>query len=94
MTNYFQEVTKSLTLNDMNVLAVLYDSEANASYKAMKNVELLEKTRLSEANYRKIIYRLAANKFVEIVNHQKFKTIYITTFGIEAIHTVLKGVGA
>lgn len=94
MKNYFQEVISSLTYNDMKVLGILFDNEADASFKAMKNTDILERTKLTEANYRKIIYRLVASKFIEVINHQKNKNIYITDFGVQALQTTMKGVGA
>jgi hypothetical protein len=94
MQDYFQHVANSLTHDDMKVLAILMDNEANAGFKAMKNADVLPATQLSEATYRRIIYRLSANKFVEIVTQQKMHMLYITEFGMNAIRTTVNGVGA
>jgi CTP-dependent riboflavin kinase len=94
MQDYFHLVAHSLTHDDFKVLAVLSDSEATAAFSAMKNAEVLSATQLSEATYRRIIYRLSGNKFIEIINQQKMHMLYITEYGINAIKTTLNGVGA
>lgn len=94
MQDYFQHVASCLTMDDLKVLGVLYDNDATAGYSAMKNADVLSATKLSEATYRRIVYRLSANKFVEIVTQQKMHMLYITQFGTSAINTTMKGIGA
>lgn len=94
MQDYFQHVANSLTHDDMKVLGILFDNEATAGFKAMKNADVLPATQLSEATYRRVVYRLSANKFVEIITQQKMHMLYITEFGMNAIRTTVNGVGA
>lgn len=94
MGNYFNDVVSSLTIDDMNILGILYDKEATAGFKAMINNEVYEMSGLSEATYRRIIYRLAANKFIEIIGVKKQNALYITEYGIQAIMKSLEGVSA
>lgn len=93
-TDYFNDVVGSLTIDDMKVLGLLYDKEANAAYKAIVNSEVITHSELSEATYRRIVYRLAANKFVEIINVKKQSALYITQYGIAAVLQSVEGVGA
>lgn len=92
--DYFKSVVSSLTVDDMNILEILYTKEADAAFKALLNSDVLTHSRLSEATYRRIIYRLEANKFVEIINVKKQNAMYITQYGIEAIIKSVEGVSA
>lgn len=94
MQDYFKDVASSLTMDDFRVLAALYDQDAVSGFSAMKNSDILLATKLSEATYRRIVYRLSANKFVEIVTRQKMHMLYITQYGVNAINTTMKGIGA
>ncbi|GAB6989446.1 hypothetical protein [Paenibacillus pini] len=94
MDDYFEYVASHLTIDDMKVLGYLLDNDATAGFKAIKNSEVMSSTGLTEGTFRRIIYRLSANKFIEIVTLQKMHTLYISDFGSVAIKTAVKGVGA
>ena len=89
---YFQHVVSRLNLDEMNVLGILTDDDATATFKSMKKKELYERSGLSEANFRKIIYRLDAISFVETVTGSKEHMYYVTNFGLMAINQSLDGV--
>jgi hypothetical protein len=91
--NYFDYVVNNLTIEDMEVLGIIYDEGADASFKALKNQELYERSGFTTATYRRITARLNANKFIETVSIQKHHAFYITQFGIEAVHKSLEEVG-
>lgn len=91
--DYFNSVVSSLTMDDMRLLGILYDNEANAVFKAMKNAELLEAANLSDAVYRRTICRLNASKLIENASLQKMHMLYITEFGMSAIKANIEGVG-
>lgn len=90
--NYFNYIVSRLTLDDMNVLGILSDNEANATFKAMWKKEVFEISGLTEANFRKVIYRLEAINFLGVVTGKKEHMYYITTFGVTAISKSLEGV--
>lgn len=92
--DYFKSVVSSLTVDDMNILDILYSKEADAAFKAIVNSDVLRISKLSEATYRRIIYRLEANKFIEIINVKKQNALYITQYGIQAIIKSVEGVSA
>jgi transcription initiation factor IIE alpha subunit len=92
--DYFKSVVSSLTIDDMKILGILYDHEADAGFKALLNADVCSSSGLSEATYRRIIYRLEANKFIEIINVKKQNAIYITKFGISAVLKSVEGVSA
>lgn len=90
--HYFQHITSRLTIDEMNIIAVLTDNEATATFKAMKKKDVFELSKLSEANFRKIIYRLDAINFIETVTGNKEHMYYVTSFGLNAIDQSLEGV--
>lgn len=94
MESYFKDVVSSLTIDDMKILGVLYDKEADVGFKAIVNSEVVTASGLSEATYRRIVYRLVANKFIEIINVKKQNALYITQYGVNAILQSVEGVGA
>jgi predicted transcriptional regulator len=70
----------------------LQDQDATVAFKAMSNQSLLKSSNLTEARYRKIISRLIANYFVDIVAVSKQQTLYVTSYGILALQKSLEGV--
>lgn len=90
--DYFQNIVNNLTLDDMNVLGILIDNEATATFKSMRKKDIFERSGLSEANYRKVIYRLDAINFIETVIGNKEHMLFITNFGIMAVEKSLEGV--
>ncbi len=89
MNNYFPYIISKLTIDDMTVLGILSDLQVNAVFKSIKKKDVLSKTHLTEANFRKSIYRLEANGFIEIVKTDKEHKIYITEFGQIALNESL-----
>lgn len=89
---YFNHIVSKLTIDDMNILGILTDNDATATFKAMKKKDVHLKSGLSEANYRKIIYRLDAINFIETVTGNKEHMYYITTFGRKAVEKSLEEV--
>lgn len=94
MEQYFYDVVSSLSIEDMNVLGVLYDNDATATFKSMMTTQVSEGSGLSEATYRKIIYRLIGNKFIQVVTLKRQHSMFITQYGIQALKTSLKEMGA
>lgn len=90
--NYFHHIVSKLTIDDMNILGILTDQDATATFKALKKRDVYERSGLTEANFRKIIYRLDAINFIETVTGSKEHMYYITSFGLSAIDQSLEGV--
>ncbi len=89
MNNYFPYIISKLTIDDMTILGILSDQQANAVFKSVKKRDVLKKASLSEANFRKSTYRLEANGFIEIVKTDREHKIYITEFGQIALNESL-----
>jgi hypothetical protein len=94
MKDYFEVVVSSLTIDDMFVLGILLEKEATAAFKALSNHEIMTLAKLTEATYRRIIYRLVANKFIEVISVKKQNALYLTEYGKLAIIRNIEGVGA
>lgn len=89
MESYFDAVVNSLTLDDLNILGILVDNDATAKFKAIKNNTVCEKSGLSNANFRKTLYRLTANCFIKTATGNKEHLIYVTDFGQKALQKSL-----
>jgi predicted transcriptional regulator len=92
MHDYFQHIVTKLTIDDMNILGILTDNDATATFKAMRKKDVFNKSGLSEANYRKVIYRLDAINFIETVTGSKEHMFFITNFGLTAVEQSIEGV--
>lgn len=85
MDNYFAEILSSLSHDDLKILGILNDEEANLKFKAIKKKTVGDISDLTEANFRKAIYRLEAIKFINVVTGQKEHKLFITDFGQRAL---------
>jgi hypothetical protein len=88
--NYFDHIVNRLRLDDIGMLAKLFDEDATVPFKAMSKKTILEELKISEANLRKTIYRLEAVDFVQAVTGIKEHKIYITELGALAIQEQFK----
>ncbi|WP_137743275.1 hypothetical protein [Robertmurraya siralis] len=89
MDSYFEEIVNSLSIEDLSLLGLLHDNDAEIKFKAIKKKDLQEQSNLSEANFRKSIYRLEIAKLIEIVTGQKEHKVFITNFGQKALNISL-----
>jgi len=97
MEQYFDDVVTSLSVDDLSFLGTLFENDATAGYKSIKTNTLQEYTGLTEATYRKVMYRLVANKFINLVALNRQHSLYISQYGLQALSKSipsLKGVGA
>lgn len=83
--NYFQVIVNNLSIDDLNILGILHDKNANVKFKALKKKELKEISELTDSNYRKTLYRLEIAQFIKIVTGEKDHKIFITEMGNEAL---------
>jgi hypothetical protein len=90
MNMYLDEISDSLSINELSVLGLLTDHHADATFKSMKRGRLKEISKLSIADFRKVINRLEITKFIGIVYGQKEHKIFITEFGQYALSKSLE----
>lgn len=85
MESYLDEISESLSINELSILGLLRDNNADAKFKSMKRSKLMEISNLSIADFRKVINRLESTLFIVIVTGQKEHKIFITEFGQYAL---------
>ncbi|WP_299831288.1 hypothetical protein [uncultured Metabacillus sp.] len=90
MNDYFSYILSNLSLNELSVLGILSDNQANLVFKSMKKKTIQDLSQLSTAKFRKSLDRLEANRFIEIVTNEKEHKIYITEYGQIALNQSLK----
>lgn len=90
MGNYFDHIISKLTINDMSILGVLADNQANVAFKAMRKKDVFDQLKMSEANFRKSLYRLEANQFIEVDTVDREHKLYITEYGQIALNQSLE----
>lgn len=92
MHEYFDHVVESLNIDDISVLGILADNDATAKFKAMRKKDVFSRSGLTEAKYRKVLHRLDALNFIEVVIGGKEHKFYINDFGLFAIEKSLEDV--
>lgn len=88
---YFSHVVNRLKIHDISLIGKLYDKDATNHFKALSKKTLIEELEISEANLRKIIYRLEALDFIQAVTGDKTHKIFITELGVLALENSLQG---
>ena len=91
MDSYFEEIVSELTYDEMVILGLLSDQNANSVFKSIKKKSVQEQTNLTDANIRKSILRLEAKRFIEINSSSKEYRLYITEYGQLALNKQLQG---
>lgn len=90
MEEYFHHILKSLTIEDVSILGILYDEDANSKVKAIKSPLLYGRSDTSEAKYRKVIGRLTSLNFIEINSDYKEHSLFITEYGKKALELTIE----
>jgi predicted transcriptional regulator len=85
MDQYFKSVLESLSNEDVSMLKLLNELQANAKFKAIKKKYVFELSGLTEATFRKVVYRLVAVQFIEPVYGGKEHKLVLTPFGEKAL---------
>jgi len=92
MGDYFEEVMRKLTIEDVGVLGWLFQNEANAVFKAVKKRSVAEGVNYSTSNFRKTLSKLEAIHFVGTVTGAKEHKLYLTEYGQQAVQQgILQG---
>jgi hypothetical protein len=90
MDTYFTSIVDRLTLDDIEVLNTLTSKEALNRFSAKTKQEILQHSGLTEAKFRKCIYRLDAINFIEIFTGNREHLIYVTEYGLKAIQYIIE----
>jgi DNA-binding MarR family transcriptional regulator len=88
MDAYFLSLTDRLSLEEIELLNNLTSTESTTRFSAKTKKELFKISKLTEARFRKILYRLEALNFISIVAGSKEHLIYVTEYGQTAIQCI------
>jgi len=88
MDNYFLSLTDRLTIDEIELLNSLTSSESINRFSAKTKKELFSQSNLTEAKFRKILYRLEALNFISIVAGSREHLIFVTEYGQNAIQCI------
>jgi predicted transcriptional regulator len=88
MDKYFLTLTDRLTIEEIEILNLLTSNESTNRFSARTKKDLFILSNLSEAKFRKIIYRLEALNFIEIAAGSREHLIFVTEYGQKAIQTI------
>lgn len=90
MDNYFLSIVESLSLEEIEILNMLTCKESTSKYSAQVKREVFKNSKLSEANFRKIVNRLEAMNYIEVASGSKEHLLYVTEYGQMAIQTIFE----
>jgi predicted transcriptional regulator len=85
MNQYFNEILQSLSIDDVEIMKLLNEQKASTKFRSIKKKYVFELSGLSEAMFRKVVYRLEAIRFIEIVYGGKEHKLVLTPFGEKAL---------
>lgn len=88
MDHYFLSLIERLSLHEIEILNRLTSSESINRFSAKTKKELFTESGLSEAKFRKTLYRLEALNFIEIVAGSKEHLVFVTEYGQNAIQCI------
>lgn len=84
MQNYFDTIVKSLTIDDLAILATLEQGDSNLSFKSFTRDQIMKQTHLTIFKLKKALTRLSAQALIEEVSNSRLKSYYLTDFGLAA----------
>jgi predicted transcriptional regulator len=87
LEEYWEFLIQRLTLEDAIILTILNDHDITTSVRSMSTSDLMEKSNLTEAIYRKCIIKLTSLRFIEINTGKKQYAYFLTEFGLNALES-------
>lgn len=91
VNEYFDYIIKHLTIEEMQILAYLKDTDATIAFKSIKRTEILQATELSIAHFRKAIGKLVSTCLIDVVTGSKEQKVFLTEYGLKAIKPIEEG---
>lgn len=88
MKTHFLSLIERLTLEEIELLNYLISKEATNRFTAQTKKEIFSVFNLTEAKFRKILCRLEAMNFIEIVAGSRDRFVYANEYGMEVIQKV------
>ena len=91
MDSYKDVIISKLTLDDVLLLGILYENDATMTHKAMRKKSILEKSNLTDARYKKSLYRLSGGYLIDTVSGITEQRLFLTNEGCKATEIKLEG---
>lgn len=88
INDYLEHVINKLTWDDFKLLGILHTKNITEKYRAMSYQKIFKLSNLSEAIFRKIIYRLTATGFIEVNTGRKEHSMFLTEYGVLAVQSI------
>ncbi|WP_064199065.1 DUF3116 family protein [Brevibacillus brevis] len=83
--DYFDQIIKRLSREDLTVLEILRDRQATLAKSSMSMDKLQHESEMSRALLRKTVYRLNANYFIESEANNRNQSYFLTSYGDQAL---------
>lgn len=84
MDGYFETIVRSLSKDDLLILAILQEGNSNLSFKSFTRTQLMEQSQLTIFRLKQSVTRLSAQALIEEVFNQRAKSYFLTEFGLAA----------
>lgn len=91
MMAYFDAVIEKLSTDELAILGELFDKDATAVFKSIKNKDIIHAINLTKSKYFSSLSKLNATCLIHTTGAKNSK-VYITNYGITAVEEHLKGV--
>mgnify|MGYP001156521968 FL=1 len=91
MEQHFTSLVERLTLEEIELLNYLINKEATTRFSGRTKQEIMSELNFSEPTIRKIICRLEAMNFIEVVAGNRKHLIHINQYGLQAIQKLYEG---
>lgn len=90
MDDYFREIVKDLTIEDIALLNTIHDQDAVSKQKSIKVSHVMTLCDTTEAKYRKMVDKLVSLKFIVLNKDYKEHGLFISDYGINALTNTLE----
>lgn len=91
MVQHFTSLVERLTIEEIEMLNYLIHREATTRFSARTKSEIMLELSFNEPTLRKIICRLEAMNFIEVVAGSRKHLIFINQYGLQAIQKLCEG---
>lgn len=92
MKSHFDSLVENLTQEDLLFLNELYSNDATINYKGLSKEFIMEKTKLSQAAFRKTVTRMEMVNFILVCKNQRNPMYSLTEWGLLAINKITEEV--
>ncbi|WP_099301850.1 hypothetical protein [Bacillus sp. Marseille-P3800] len=93
MELFFKSVANLTSNEELRILALLYEREADSIFKSISRKKIQDGLSFKEASLRKCLLLLQGKQFIQSNHHTKEIKYFISEFGIQALTYSLERTG-